>query len=356
MTTDNQTFKLPADISLGPVKLQVADLSRSIDYYTKILSLNVLQNSGNSAVLGYSTSAGTGSGRDVGAQAAVPRDGVSQTAASRDAVPQTAVPPDAVPQDASAQHAAQLPKNYLPATNGSLVELIEHPGATPVPRNGRLGLYHFAILLPDRKHLGAMLEHLGALNQNIGMADHAVSEAIYLTDPDGLGIEVYSDRPRSEWKTVGDQIYMVTEHLDVMNLVTAARESGIVWNGMPEGTKMGHIHLHVGNIGRGARLYHEIMGFEKTVWDYPGALFMSAGGYHHHLAINTWARGAPEPSPDDAQLLEWHLIVPSIQDINSIENGLAQTDLPVEFVREGSGDLRVKNQWGTWARVGVAPS
>ena len=162
-------------------------------------------------------------------------------------------------------------------------------------RGGQLGLYHFAILLPDRAALGRFVAHLARIGERAGASDHLVSEALYLSDPDGLGIEVYADRPRATWRYDGQrQLAMDTRPLDLNSLVQAA--GGEPWTGMPAGTVMGHVHLHVGDIERAAAFYHAALGLDKVVWSYPGALFLSAGGYHHHVGLNTWAGpGATRP-------------------------------------------------------------
>ena len=186
---------------------------------------------------------------------------------------------------------------------GPLVVLRERSGAAPVPRHGRLGLYHFAILLPSRAELGRFLRRLAELGVRAGASDHFVSEALYLSDPDGLGIEVYADRPRDQWEADGREIRMATVPLNAAELVAEAGEER--WDGMLAGTVMGHLHLHVGDLVEAEAFYHRALGLDKVVWSYPGALFLSAGGYHHHLGMNTWAAGAPPAGEDDAKLLEW---------------------------------------------------
>jgi catechol 2,3-dioxygenase len=123
-------------------------------------------------------------------------------------------------------------------------------------------LFHFAILLPDRPSLGRLVTHLNEIGAYAGMSDHLVSEAIYLTDPDGLGIEVYADRPRAEWRYEGRELVMSTLPLDVPNLVAAAGNTR--WSGMPNGTRMGHIHLHVGDLDAGAAFYHDALGSTRS--------------------------------------------------------------------------------------------
>jgi catechol 2,3-dioxygenase len=279
-------FRLPDDIRLGRVRLQVADLGRSLTYYQQILGLRVLEQGSAFAVLGPH-------GDDT-----------------------------------------------------ALVELRELEGARPVPRRGRLGLYHFAILLPDRPALGRFLSHLAQLGEYAGMSDHLVSEALYLTDPDGLGIEVYADRPRSTWRHEGGQVLMATEPLDAPSVIAAAR--GEPWTGMPAGTVMGHVHLFVDDIGRASSFYHDALGFEKIVWSYPGALFMSAGGYHHHLGTNTWAASAPRADAGDARLLEWEIGLPDAAAVDGAARSLEQAGHAV--ARDG-GDAVVIDPWGTRVRL-----
>src|SRR4029453_12794734 len=128
-------------------------------------------------------------------------------------------------------------------------------------RRSTLGLYHFAILLPDRHALGGFLAHLSAIGVSAGMSNHLVSEAIYLTVPDGLGIEVYADRPRSEWRYRGRQLAMATEPLDAQALVAAGE--GKRWSGAPAKTVMGHVHLHVADLAVAEAFYHVGLGFDK---------------------------------------------------------------------------------------------
>jgi catechol 2,3-dioxygenase len=234
----------------------------------------------------------------------------------------------------------------VPGTDGPLVELRERPGAAPVPRRGRLGLYHYAILLPDRPALGRFLRHLSELGERAGMSDHFVSEALYLTDPDGLGIEVYADRPRSAWRYEDRQLTMTTIPLDVEALLRAA--GGERWSGMPSGTVLGHVHLFVADLERAAAFYHAGLGLDQTVWSYPGALFLSAGGYHHHLGINTWATGAVPAGLNEARLLEWEVVVPSFSGAAEAIASIAAADGAVEPSTDGGV---ARDPWGTAVRV-----
>jgi catechol 2,3-dioxygenase len=278
-------YRLPAETRLGRVSLQVADLERSLAFYEDTLGFAVLGRTGERASLG--------------AHGGAP-----------------------------------------------LLELHEREGARPVPRGGRLGLYHFAVLLPDRRALGAFLKHLGRAGVYAGMSDHLVSEALYLRDPDGLGVEVYADRPRSAWQRRERELAMTTEPLDAESLLREA--GGITWTGMPADTTIGHVHLHVADLEEAAAFYHQALGFDAVVWSYPGALFLSAGGYHHHLGLNTWAAGAPRPRSEDARLLEWEVVLPGPADANKAAESLKGAGYGVE---QNDGAWSASDPWGTAMRL-----
>jgi catechol 2,3-dioxygenase len=233
----------------------------------------------------------------------------------------------------------------------ALVELRERSAAAAVPPRGRLGLFHFALLLPERAALGAFVSHLSALGVPAGASDHRVSEALYLQDPDGLGIEVYADRPRGVWQHRERQLIMGTDPLDLPALVRAA--AGRPWQGMPAGTRMGHVHLHVGELDRAAAFYHDALGLDKMVWSYPGALFLSAGGYHHHLGVNTWAAGATAASDAEARLLEWRIELPGSADVRAAAASLELHGHEVR--RHADGSVVIHDPWGTALRLCVAP-
>lgn len=273
-------YRLPDATHVGPVRLQVSNLQQSLDYYESVLGVQRIPADHGDASLGAS---------------------------------------DGTP----------------------LIHLVEKRGVRPVPRRGAFGLYHFAILLPDRPFLGRFLAHLRRLEESVGMADHLVSEALYLTDPDGLGIEVYADRPRNEWGTRGSELAMSSDPLDVRSLVEAGGD--VAWTGMPAGTTMGHVHLHVGSLAQAEAFYHARLGFDKIVWSYPGALFLSAGGYHHHLGVNTWSPG-PAAREEEAQLLEWSLILPS------------ETDVAAAAASVGRAGNLLADPWGTVLRLTTGSS
>ena len=191
-----------------------------------------------------------------------------------------------------------------------LVQLHEQPGARPVPPRGRLGLYHLAVLLPTRGDLGRFLRHVRALGLHAGSSDHNYSEASYITDPDGFTIEVYRDRPRTEWQ-VSEQgeVQSALDPLDLPGVLAAAGDAP--WQGLPAGTTLGHLHFYTGDLRQAAAFYHQALGFDLETWSLPGALFVGAGGYHHHLGLNVWAAGSPVATEADARLLRWELWLPT---------------------------------------------
>jgi catechol 2,3-dioxygenase len=178
-----------------------------------------------------------------------------------------------------------------------------------------------------------------------------VSEALYLNDPDGLGIEVYADRPRGRWVWQNGQLAMDTRPLDLESLVRAADAQP--WTGMPPGTVIGHVHLHVGAIDEAAAFYHGALGFDKVVWSYPGALFLSAGGYHHHLGLNTWTGpGARPAGENDARLLSWEIIVPAPADADEVAASLRSAGYAADRI---DGGWRSADPWRTELHVIADP-
>ena len=279
-------YRLPADLRLGEVLLQVSRLERSLEFYQRVLGLRVVQRDERSASL----------------------------AAADDEAP--------------------------------LVRLREHPHVALASGAGRLGLYHFALLLPDRAALGRFVSHLGAIGARAGSSDHLVSEALYLRDPDGFGIEVYADRPRSDWRSREGELTMASLPLDLDALATAA--AGVRWAGMPAGTRMGHVHLHVGELEAASRFYHEVLGLDRMVWSYPGALFLAAGGYHHHLGVNTWAGpGARAAAADEPRLVEWRIVLPAA-DVEPAKGSVDRAGYATEVTPDG---WRVSDPWGTTVHV-----
>ena len=194
------------------------------------------------------------------------------------------------------------PGRLGPAGGRVLIELHERKDAIVKPRRSA-GLFHFAILVPSRAALGRSLRRLAETRWPMsGAADHLVSEALYLNDPDGLGIEIYRDRPRDTWRMANGELAMATDPLD-LEAIHDEPGAEAPWNGLEAGTIMGHVHLHVPHIDTAEAFYCGRIGFDPVVRRYPGALFVSAGGYHHHLGLNTWAGiGAPPPPENSAGL------------------------------------------------------
>lgn len=176
------------------------------------------------------------------------------------------------------------------------------------PKQGRTtGLYHFAILLPTRADLATFLKHLAETRGNLrlGASDHYVSEALYFDDPDGNGIEIACDRPASVWNWNGGIVEMATVQLDVQNLLQEAKSE---WNGMPKDTLMGHIHLHVANLEETEKFYVDGLGFD-IVTRFPGALFASTNGYHHHIGLNVWNGVGAKPPQANSVGLNWFTLI-----------------------------------------------
>ena len=281
-------YCLPDATRLGAVRLQVSDLDRSLAFYTAVLGFREVARAGD----------------------------VASLAAHDD--------------------------------HRVLIELVGRAGSRPAGRRGMLGIYHFAILLPTRTALGRFVRHVAEARVPVGAGDHLVSEAFYLSDPDGIGIEVYADRPRDTWRRNGRELMMATDPVDVEGLLQAAGD--VAWSGMPAGTVIGHLHLHVGNLEEGRAFYSEALGFDRMAWSYPGALFLGAGGYHHHLGTNTWAgAGARPPAEDDAKLVYWTIELPAVADLDAARASLARGGFTADEVAPGV--VQTRDPWGTGLRL-----
>ncbi len=196
-------------------------------------------------------------------------------------------------------------KAILTTDDKTALLTLEQPQDVTPKEGKKSGLYHFAILLPTRADLSVFLRHIIETGYPLGASDHHVSEALYINDPDGNGIEIYIDRPSTDWKWAAGNVHMVTDPLDGDGLLA---ETDAAWTGLPAGTIMGHIHLHVSDLKETEEFYINGLGFE-IVSHYPQALFISTGGYHHHIAINTWQGvGAPK-RPENMVGLNWYTIV-----------------------------------------------
>jgi catechol 2,3-dioxygenase len=240
---------LPPDTRIGTVQLRVGDLDRQVSFYQDVIGFGLLAEDGATAALG---------------------------------------------------------------TEDGMPLLILH-GAPGAPRRppGTTGLFHVAFRLPGRMALGAMIRRVRERGRGFdGFADHNVSEAAYLTDPEGNGLELYSDRARDVWHSVEGGVFMTTEPLDVPGLLAAAPDPAPA---LPPGTVVGHVHLRVSSLSAAEAFYVARLGFEVTTRAYPGALFVAAGGYHHHVGLNVWGgEGAPRPPDGALGLVSFDVVVPSL--------------------------------------------
>lgn len=214
-----------------------------------------------------------------------------------------------------------------------LLHLVELPNARHVTHHS--GLYHFAVLTPSRLALAKVLRNLVEYGVPIGGSDHLVSEAIYFSDLDGNGIEVYRDRPRQEWKYENGQVAMGSLPLDYQGLLRELGDDEPVWQGLEPTTTIGHMHLHVAHLPPTLHFYRDVVGFDLIV-NWSNALFFSAGGYHHHLGTNTWAGVGAPPQPADAVGLRHYVL--------QLANGNEKTALierlakdNIKFAERGDG-------------------
>jgi len=245
--TLNATTRLDPATTMGKVTLGVADLAMMSDYYQQVIGLTVLERTSQVVELGV----------------------------------------------------AETP----------LVRLEARPGGKPYP--GATGLYHLALLLPTRQDLGLWLKHFVTTQNRMidGAGDHLVSEALYLSDPEGNGIEIYRDRPRDTWEYDENGIKMATLAVDLPALVADAPNTP--FTGMPGGTTMGHVHLQVDDVGKALEFYCDVVGFDLMA-AMSSAGFISAGGYHHHLGMNTWhSRGAAPPPAGSLGLISYQVVLPT---------------------------------------------
>jgi len=281
---------LPADVHIGRVVLQVADLERSLAFYRDVIGFDL------------------------------------QTTSDHDNA-----------------RAAILGVRGRPE---HLLELREKTGVRPVPRRGLLGLYHVAVLLPGRADLGRFIVHAANTGARFAAADHLFSEALYLTDPDGLQVEVYCDRPKSAWQYRNGELVGDTLPLDFSPLVSAAE--GTSCDGLPPGTTIGHVHFYVGDLTAARTFYVDGLGFAPTITSFPGALFVSAGGYHHHVGLNTWASGAPIATDGDARLVEWELVVDDRATLDAVVERLRSAGI---VVADDAGAVTAHDPWRIAVRV-----
>ena len=250
---------LPASTHIGSVHLTVADLDAQQTFYERALGLEVLEGEGQTVRLG---------------------------------------PPD----------------------GPVILELTGNPDAPRRP-HGTTGLFHFAVLVPGRADLGQALRRVGEAGWRFtGASDHLVSEALYLNDPEGNGIEIYRDRPRDEWPRNDEGvIQMATLPLDLDGVLGEVDGTGPAPERMPAGTHIGHMHLQVANLSDAEAFYSGALGFDVMVRTYPGALFVSAGGYHHHIGLNTWESAGGSPPPEGSTgLRSFEVVFPSREEADRV--------------------------------------
>src|SRR5581483_8866648 len=263
---EGQLFRMNPSMKIGDVSLNVSDLSRSLDFYQNILGFKII-------------------GKPSGEKALLSAAGAS---------------------------------SYL-------VELLQVK-ENPEPK--RAGLYHFAILLPERKYLADMLQNLRENRDQVhfdGLADHLVSEAIYLRDPDFNGVEIYRDRPASEWSWSGSRIEMATLPLDTSDLLRESTDQG--WKKMPIKTTIGHVHLHVRNVAKAIKFYNEILGLNLTA-TIPSAAFFAAGKYHHHIAANTWLGTDISPAlSESVGLNHFSIVMPNKEEFQRLADQLSKSGM-----------------------------
>ncbi len=229
----------------------------------------------------------------------------------------------------------------LGAGSRVFIRLFADPAAPPPPVRST-GLYHMAVLFPSRQALAQALQRLALTDWPIqGASDHGVSEAIYLADPDGNGIELYRDRPRDEWPVVQGQLQMITEPLDFDGLIAEVNGQENLRDPQrlspaPEGTRMGHVHLRVSNLPEAEDFYTNTLGFDlmqRYGWQ---AGFVSAGGYHHHIGFNTWSSaGAPPPPPSSTGLRYYSLVLPNREALEALKAHLQGQKFHLDESNEG---------------------
>lgn len=269
---DTTKFQIAPATTVGVVTLGVADLAMMKRYYNEIIGLDLLENAGNTAVLGVDSS--------------------------------------------------------------PIVRLEARPNGKQY--KNAVGLYHLAILLPSREALGQWLKHYIEKSGRMvdGAGDHFVSEALYLSDPEGNGIEIYRDRPRDTWQFAPDgTVVMGTVAVDLPAVIGAADPAP--FSGMPTGTTLGHVHLQVNNIPETTRFYQDVIGLDYMV-GMPTATFLSAGGYHHHLGANTWhSANASKPPEGSLGLINFTLLLPNTNAKSALLANLDKSDVPIQNSEAG---------------------
>ena len=237
---------------------------------------------------------------------------------------------------------------FSPVPDGEAGDLAARPpielrGDSSAPRLDRsvTGLFHLALLVPSRLDLAFALVRLAEAHWPLdGASDHLVSEALYLSDPDGNGIEIYRDRPRDQWRRVDGQLQMATLPLDLQDVAGELADVSAPQAWTPAGTRIGHVHLQVSELERTEAFYHDVLGFDVMVRGYPGALFVAAGGYHHHVGLNTWnSAGSGPPAPGSVGLGSFEVQVSDRVQLDAVLERIAASGLDVEVDPSAGGPL-----------------
>jgi catechol 2,3-dioxygenase len=243
-----------------------------------------------------------------------------------------------------------------PPNSAALIVLTEDPSALPrVPHS--VGLYHLALRYPTRDDLARAFRRIVQAGYPVtGASDHGVGEAIYLNDPDGNGVELYADRPQSHWRWHNGQIAMVTTPLDLGNLLASIPNQGTAATPAPQ-IELGHIHLHVSDLADAERFYSEFLGLSVTQRSYPGALFLAAGGYHHHVGVNTWA-GQRTPAANSVGLISYRIEVPVAEILYCLSHRapLLGYETRMEPNAEGNPVLQIRDVNGNWLEIQASPN
>jgi catechol 2,3-dioxygenase len=222
--------------------------------------------------------------------------------------------------------------------------LIELHGDQSAPRLNRraTGLYHLAVLVPTRRDLAFALKRLADERAPLdGASDHLVSEALYLSDPDGNGIEIYRDRPRGDWPYEDDQLQMATSALDLRGVLSEIDGAEEPQRQAPSGTRIGHVHLQVAELEHSEAFYNGLLGFDVVVRGYPGALFVSAGGYHHHIGMNTWhSAGSTPPAPGSVGLRSFEVALPGGEELERVLARVRAAGITPETAPDGATIVR----------------
>jgi catechol 2,3-dioxygenase len=245
-------------------------------------------------------------------------------------------------------HSTELEDGRVGLSAADFSPLVElHPDSSAAPLDRRApGLFHLAILMPNREELAAALVRLARAGVGLdGASDHLVSEAVYLSDPDGHGIEIYRDRPREEWPVRDGGLQMATLPLDIDSVLDELGDPTGVSEHAPPGTRIGHVHLQVSDLAEAERFYSGILGFDVTVRGYPGALFVSAGGYHHHLGLNTWhSAGSPPAAPGAIGLESFEIVLPTREQLDQVLGRVSAAGVEVTDAPHGA---LVRDPFGT---------